>query len=152
MAKTQEIDFLALAKRLPFFKIFSEDEIKQILQFKNHVVHYSKGKVIVRENDIDLSLFVIIRGNVILTKNKKPQMKIATLAEGSVFGEVSFLNPLPRITNVVAATEVTVLKLNGEMFERLSPAIQGKIKDKVINILATRLDNINNTLITYTRR
>jgi CRP-like cAMP-binding protein len=145
-------EFLALAKRLPFFKKFSDDELKEILQYKNHIISYSKGKTIVRQKDIDLSLFVLIRGNVALTKNEKPNVKIVTLPQGSVFGEVSFLNPTPRITNVVADNEVTVLKLDGEIFERLSPIVQGKIKDKVIEMLATRLDNINNTLITYTRR
>lgn len=152
MAEINGEEFLTLAKRLPFFKKFTDDELKEIWQYKNHIISYGKGKTIVRQNDIDLSLFVLIRGNVVLTKNEKPQVKIATLPQGSVFGEVSFLNPYARITNVVADTEVTVLKLDGEIFERLSPVVQGKIKDKVIEMLVNRLDKINNTLITYTRR
>lgn len=100
MAEINGEEFLALARRLPFFKNFLEDDIKQIWQFKNHIISYKKDNIIVRQNDIDLSLFVLIRGNVVLTKNDKPKVKIATLTQGSVFGEVSFLNPTPRITNI----------------------------------------------------
>lgn len=144
-------ELLGYINQSPLFNDFTVEEKKEICKSRNSVVTYRKGQAIVRQGDMDFSLFVIMRGNVCLTKSEKPNFKITVLKEGAVFGEVSFINPRPRATNVIAATDVMVMKLDGELLEKAGSSVQGKIKDKVIEILIKRLDNINNAMITYAR-
>lgn len=144
-------ELLGYINQIPLFNDFTVEEKKEICKSRNSVVTYRKGQAIVRQGDMDFSLFVIMRGDVYLTKSEKPNFKITVLKRGAVFGEVSFINPRPRATNVIAATDVMVMKLDGELLEKAGSSVQGKIKDKVIEILIKRLDNINNAMITYAR-
>ncbi|OGW22180.1 MAG: hypothetical protein A3K09_00595 [Nitrospinae bacterium RIFCSPLOWO2_12_FULL_47_7] len=145
-------ELLGYIEQIPVFSDFTAEEKKELCESKNHLVAYRKGQAIVRQGDMDFSLFIIMRGNVFLTKTEKPDFKITTLKQRSVFGEISFNKPHPRATNVIAETDVTVMKLNGELLEKLSESAQGKIKNKIIEILIKRLDDINNAMITYARQ
>ncbi len=138
-------------QEISFFDGFSPEEIQRISDFKNHILSYKQGQIIVRQNDTDLSLFILLQGSAVITKNEKPQRVLASLTVGSVFGEVSFINPRPRTTSVVAVTKSMVLKIDSEMFETLTPTAQGKIKDRIINMLINRLDGINNAILTNAR-
>ncbi|MBI5428683.1 MAG: cyclic nucleotide-binding domain-containing protein [Nitrospinae bacterium] len=144
-------EVLQWIRTIPFFKEFTEDERRQIADLRTHLRTFHKNQTIVRQDDIDLSLFIILRGEVSLTKNERPHLKIIALKPGALFGEVSFVKPRSRLTNVIAETETIVLKMDGELFESLSQDIQGKIKDKVLQMLIRRLDEMNNALITYVR-
>lgn len=145
-------ELLSQIELSPFFQDFTASVREEFCRNKNHVRYYTKGQTIIRQNDMDFSLYVIIRGRVFLTTNENPNLKINSLDKGSIFGEVSFVNPCPRITNVIAETDVTVIKLDGGALENLSVSAQGNIKDKIIRVLIKRLDEINIGLITYSRQ
>lgn len=144
-------DTLRWIQEVSFFNGFSQEEISRISEFKNHILSYKQGQMIVRQNDTDLSLYILLRGSAVITKNEKPQKVLASLDVGSVFGEVSFINPRPRTTSVIAVSKAMALKIDSEMFETLTPTAQGKIKDRIINMLINRLDNINNAILTNAR-
>lgn len=144
-------ELLGYINQIPLFNDFTAEEKKEICKSRNSVVTYRKGQAIVRQGDMDFSLFVIMRGDVCLTKSEKPNFKITVLKQGAVFGEVSFIKPRPRATNAIADTDVMAMKLDGELLEKAGSSVQGKIKDKVIEMLIKRLDNINNAMITYAR-
>ena len=145
-------EILRYIQQIPAFAHFTEGEKAEVCRLKNLILSYRKGRTIVRQGDLDFSLFIIMRGDVSLTKTENPNLKITILKQGAIFGEVSFIRPRPRATNAVAETEVIAMKLNGEMLEKISTSVQGKIKDKIIQILIKRLDDINNAMITYSRR
>lgn len=151
MSEWDKTEMLEWIQKIPFFANFTQKEKEQLADLKSHVCAYGKNQVIIRQDDIDLSLFVLIRGEVYLTRSERPGVKIATLKSGAIFGEVSFLKPRSRPTNVVAVSEVLVLRMDGETLEKTTPALQGKIKDKIIEMLIFRLEEMNNALITYTR-
>ena len=82
---------------------------------------YGAGDVIVREGDAGSSMFVVVRGEAVVTlaASKEP---IARLRGGDFFGEMSLLTGDPRTATVAAATDCHVIELDAEGFRTLALA------------------------------
>jgi len=73
-----------------------------------------------------------------------PNVEVNRLESGSVFGEMSFLLDIPRTANVVVVSDYAIfLKLDGGMFQNLSPKTLDKVKDQFLKLLARRLEKMN---------
>jgi len=72
---------------------------------------------------------------------------IATLKPGAIFGEISFMNRKARPTNVIAKDKASILRLNGELFSKLKSPTQIKLKDQYIELLVSRIAEVNNSLL-----
>ena len=88
-----------------------------------------------------------IEGEVIVTRNDLPKVIINALAEGALFGEVSFLTQTLRTTNFLTKSRAKVLKLDPTMFEKLRPETREKLKDKFITVLVNRIREMNTSLV-----
>ena len=73
-------------------------------------------------------------------------MTIATLDPGAVCGEISFLGNRPRITNVIADSNVVALKLNSELLLLLPPLLGDKLNNNFKQILINRIENMNKSI------
>lgn len=136
-----------LMERIPFFARFTADELRQLAETDSFIANYPNGDYLVREGGNDSTLFILVRGAVEVTREDAPEVALATLEEGSVFGEISFLTHRPRTANVIARDDVTAFILESHSLERLDPVIQLKIKDQLIAILVQRLEGMNNALL-----
>ncbi|MBF0189196.1 MAG: cyclic nucleotide-binding domain-containing protein, partial [Magnetococcales bacterium] len=65
---------------------------------------------------------------------------LVTLEAGAVIGELAFLTKRPRATNVIAVDDVTIFTISSASMEKLDLSVQMKIKDQLIRILVSRLD------------
>ncbi|KMP12680.1 hypothetical protein UR09_00345 [Candidatus Nitromaritima sp. SCGC AAA799-A02] len=134
---------LALMKKLSFFSIFTDEEREGLVKLKNHIFSFRAGEYIIRQGEFDMSLFVIIKGKVYITKNERPKNKLAQLKAGEVFGEIAFLKKISRSANAIAETDTIAMKIGGQMFDKLDVEIQNKFRARFLDVLITRLDNMN---------
>ncbi|MDP6625449.1 MAG: cyclic nucleotide-binding domain-containing protein [Nitrospinota bacterium] len=139
------MDIYGFIKKIPMFKNCTSKEKKHLAQLSNSLVKHDKGDFIIKqgyESNSPLPLYVIVYGSVFIKKRGviKP---LATLNAGSTFGEMSFLSKNPRTTNVIAAENVMVIKLNDHFFKSIPDKLKDKIKNYLIEILIERLNKMN---------
>jgi len=127
---------------IPMFKRFTENEKKIFAKLEHSLLGFKKDDVIIREGDTFTSLYLLIKGTVLITKNGY-STPIAKLSQGALFGEMSFFTKKPRHSNVIANGNVLVMKLDKAFFKKVSPEIKDKIKNYLIELLINRLDSMN---------
>ncbi|MBT8357021.1 MAG: cyclic nucleotide-binding domain-containing protein [Desulfobacterales bacterium] len=130
---------------IPMFNHFTESEKKMFAKLEHSLLGFKKDDVIIREGDTFTSLYILIKGTIIITK-AEISTPIATLSQGALFGEMSFFTKKPRFSNVIAKDDVLVMKLDKSFFGKVEPEIRDKIKDYLIELLINRLDATNESL------
>ena len=138
---------ISLLNDLAFFERFDDSEKREFDSSENYVIKVDPGVPIVTQGSNDYSLFFLLEGEAIVTKNEFPRLIVATLQPGAIFGEISILSRCPRQENIIAKEEVQALRLNGELFESLSPGAQAKLNQEFIQVLLKRLEINNDSLI-----
>ena len=137
---------LKLIEKIPFFSSFSQDDKILLAESGSCFDTYEKGAVIIKEDSLDSSLLVIIKGSVSVTKNSQPNRVLTVLEQGAVFGEISFLTKRPRSTNVIAEKKTICFVMNSETLDGMGPSLQIQFRDQLIDILIKRLDAMNSIL------
>jgi small-conductance mechanosensitive channel/CRP-like cAMP-binding protein len=79
---------------------------------------YGAGDVMVREGDAGRSMFVVVRGEAVVTLAASPE-PVARFKAGDFFGEMSLLTGAPRTATVTAGTDCQVIELDADGFRSL---------------------------------
>jgi CRP/FNR family transcriptional regulator, cyclic AMP receptor protein len=79
-------------------------------------VEFAPDHVIARQGEIGTGLFVIVEGRVRVVRDGE---ELALLGPGDFFGEMSVIDGLPRVAQVVAIEATRCLALASWEFERL---------------------------------
>jgi CRP/FNR family transcriptional regulator, cyclic AMP receptor protein len=140
-------EILRLINNIPFFESFNSSQRQEFSGLSNQVIEYSDKTAIVEEGQTDMAVFILLKGEAIVTRNDLPKVTINTITMGALFGEVSFLTQTPRSTNIFAKSKAKVLKLDPEMFKKLKPETRDKLKDEFINVLVKRMSEMNTALV-----
>src|SRR2546423_2256666 len=78
---------------------------------------YEAGEVIIQENDVGETAYVINQGQVEVSKELQGQkVHLAYLGAGETFGEMSMIDEKPRSANVTAVTETLVCEIRRDDF------------------------------------
>lgn len=82
---------------------------------------FPKNSKILREGEFGDSMFIIVDGQVSVTKfnHEGKEIFITNLNSGSYFGEVALIDNQPRSANINADDEISVLRLKKSAFEKL---------------------------------
>jgi CRP-like cAMP-binding protein len=78
--------------------------------------YFDRGKVIVREGQTGMRMYVVIKGTVAVSVTKRV---VERLAPGGVFGELALVEQSPRLASVFAETDCEVLPVNRAAFLQL---------------------------------
>lgn len=114
----------------PLFRPFNrQQQMDLVRRFDGHEV--DTGTEIIREGGPGLGLFVVLAGEVEVTKlSPAPtpgapgaEIPLARLRAGDVFGEMSLINNQPTSASVRAARRSTILFLARDYFQRLIQAL-----------------------------
>ena len=108
----------------PLFRPFNhQQQLDLIRRFDGHEV--AAGTLIIREGDAGQGLFVVLAGEVEVSKRQADggELPLARLRAGDVFGEMSLLTNQPTTATVTAARPSTILFLEREYFQRLVQAL-----------------------------
>lgn len=144
MDKKIVLDFI---NSIPFFQDFTPEEKAGIATIQGVFLKFQPREYIIREGEVDAAVFLILKGSVHISKQDLPDITISRLRAGSLFGEISLISDRPRSTNVSSETEVIAMKITREMIDGLTPPLQKKFQDRMIRILAQRLDEMNEKYI-----
>lgn len=133
---------------MPMFEHFSEDEKKEFVQRQYSILKFKNGDDIITEGELSKSLYLLVKGTCLITKTAdNAKIRLSKLSPGEIFGEMSFFSDKPRQSTVTAIDDVLVLKMDDNFFEKINPSIRAKIKEYLIELLISRLDNMNAALM-----
>lgn len=145
---------LELIKDVSFFKDFTHEEKLALTSSGCEVVRYLPHEEIIIEGETDRALYILLRGEVGVTKNdrshepgkKSKKAIVARLSAGSVFGEIALIGNRPRTSGAQVIGEAIVLKMNGDRLAKLDPLLKSKFQAGLIGLLIQRLDDMNNQM------
>jgi CRP-like cAMP-binding protein len=117
--------------RAPLFKNLSRAELVELAKVTEDL-DAAEGKVLAREGDIGQEFFVIVDGEVSVTRDGQ---EVRRLSSGDFFGEIALIWESPRRTaTVTAATPVRFFVLTRQAFRSLvghHPDIEAKVLEEV---------------------
>jgi sulfate permease, SulP family len=112
---------------------------------------FERGKIIFSEGEAGRELFIVTKGHASAYLNQPDgrDIRLATFAPGSVFGELAILDAGPRSASLVADDEVTCYVLSDAQFAVLAkdaPGIAIKLLSGLGRELSKRLRRANRTI------
>ena len=116
---------------IPLFPDLKEQELQSLLGHLQ-VKTFQKGSPICREGEEGDSLFIIGRGEVVVTKQMSggKEAWIRNLREGDFFGEFGFFTDQKRHASVKAVTECEILQISRDELGKIV-----KAHPRVMNVL-----------------
>tara|TARA_R110002072_G_scaffold75257_2_gene177389 strand:+ start:121 stop:537 length:417 start_codon:yes stop_codon:yes gene_type:complete len=121
-------------KGVPIFSDLDGENLAEVASIAEELER-GPGDEIIREGDVDDSLYVIVAGRVSVTKGGRV---LAELAEGEVVGELALLDPAPRGASVRGLSDVVLLRIDASHFFEIMEE-KHEIARAVMRILARRL-------------
>jgi glutaminase len=119
------------------FREFSAAELK-IVQSLLHSRTFKRGQNIISAGDEAREMFFLSRGHVSVLLPGEERHRLATFSPGMSFGEMAFLDGVPRSANIVADTDVECDLLTLENFQALGKT-HAAIKIKLLETLCLNL-------------
>ena len=138
-------------ENISFFEVFSKKVKESFASINNIFIKYISGDYIIREKDHEEAVYILLKGNVVISKNELPDMVLSQLSPGAVFGEISLMDKRPRSTNVSAVGEVVSMKLDKVTIKKLPLLMQNKLHQWFISTLIRRLDDMNEKYLRVSR-
>ncbi len=113
-------------------------QVSQISKAKN----YDNGEIIFKDGDIGDSMFIVLEGEISITKGDK---EIALLEKGASLGEMALLDNENRSANAIAKEDSILLKINQDVFYELMES-NADIMKQIIKLLTGRIRTANTKL------
>jgi CRP-like cAMP-binding protein len=112
-------------KGLPWFTGCTDAQLTQLASLCEHLA-VDADEVILREGRLGRELFVIVEGNVTVTRKGAV---VNTLGPGDYFGELGAIEAAPRNATVTATTALDVLVIGPREFDAIMsiPAIRNAL-------------------------
>jgi CRP-like cAMP-binding protein len=114
-------------RHCPLFRGLSRGDLVQLAKVTEDL-EVEAGKVLAREGEIGQEFFVIVDGEVSVTKDGE---EIRTLGPGDFFGEIALLQDVRRTATVMAKTPLRFFVLTRQGFRSLvshQPQIEEQVR------------------------
>lgn len=136
-------------KNFDFFADFNDVELWEVL----HISEWGKvptGRILIKEGHVGKNFYLIVDGEVYVTKMEK---WLTELKSGDCFGEMAYIDKSQavRSATIVAATPVTLIKIESDALDQASDNLQLKFNRAFLKILARRLAASNTELASLVR-
>ncbi len=120
--------------RAPLFEGLSRNELRELAKVTEDL-EVEEGKVLCREGETAREFFVIVDGEVEVTRDAD---RISSLRGGDFFGEIALLEDIPRTATVTATTPLRFFVLTRQAFWSLIER-QPDVERKILRALAKRV-------------
>jgi hypothetical protein len=135
-------------RRIKALAEMSEDQLLVLLRFLE-VIHVRPFTRVLRKGDPSDALYGVLEGElrscIILHDKECP---VATLAPGSIFGEISLFDKGPHTVDVISNQESIVIKLSGAALENIGK----EAPDTALGLYSGLIKSIAGRVRTLTRR
>jgi CRP/FNR family cyclic AMP-dependent transcriptional regulator len=135
-----------LLSEIELFSELNESELEEVAAHAQ-VRKVSTDTTIFHEGDPADAVFVVVNGRVkvVTTSSDGKEFILTVLGAGQVFGEMGLLEAAPRSASVVTITEVEMMIIKREDFDRLIET-RPTISRKLMAILSRRLRRANSKM------
>ena len=120
-------------KREQVYSVFSGLPRQQNLGFTGELqpINVAAGEIIVRQGAPADKIFIIVKGEVGVEREEPDGTKVEleTLKDGKFFGELAILRDTPREATAKALTDVTLLAMQRDTFQKLVAGSLGATED-----------------------
>jgi len=101
---------------------------------------FKKNDVIIKEGSVSDAAYLIVRGQVAVTKGSHGEYPrtVATLGKGNIFGEMALFDGHPHIATVTAIEDTEVSAMARDQFENLIASMDPVMKG-IVAMLVSRL-------------
>ena len=124
-------------REMKLFKDFTDVELWEILRIGEWQKQPAQT-VLMREDELSDDFYIMIDGNVNVTKNGR---LINIIRNDDCFGEMAYISgkTVPRSATVTASTEATVMKISPQTLAQLSDHCQLHFIQSFLRVMADRL-------------
>jgi HEAT repeat protein len=113
------LERLLLLRDVPLFETLPPDDLKQVAEIARERL-FADGETLCREGEAGDSLFIIVSGNVEVSREAGGNRRaLALRGPGEVVGEMAIIESLPRMATLRARGEVRLLVIEGEAFKAI---------------------------------
>ncbi|MDD5673497.1 MAG: cyclic nucleotide-binding domain-containing protein, partial [Chitinivibrionales bacterium] len=114
---------------------------------------YSPDEIIVKEQDVGDTLYIIKWGTVSIVKHVADAgtIALATLSQGEFFGDMAVFDAEVRSASVVAKSQCLLLRINGDDLKEVI-VDNPRIAIELLRIFVKRLRSANATIETLSRK
>ena len=127
------------------FKTLTQPEISKVSKHLQ-IRKFRKGERVFYEGDLGSALFIVLRGNVQISRISGAKKTIfADLGKGTFFGELALVHDVPRTASAVVTEETMLVCLFRHDFEKIIkhyPLLGNKLLSIINKILAQRLSAV----------
>ena len=126
-----------ILRNLPFFAGFTDTEVWEVAGICRWQ-EKTKGKVLVKEGEASSSLFFIISGQALVSKQG---VEVNRLGNGDCFGEIAYLETARqvRLATVITLTDVKLVEIDESSLLHASSGFQASFAKAFLNLMVTRL-------------
>ncbi|WP_193366818.1 cyclic nucleotide-binding domain-containing protein [Pelagibius marinus] len=136
MSIDQEVEIL---RRIPIFAKIDPPKLK-LMAFASERVTYKPGQTLFKQGERGDAAFIVLHGTAdVLINAANGPLRVASLSENEIIGEIAILCDIPRTATVQAATELTTLRITAELFFRMIMDFP-EMGVEVMRVLAHRLE------------
>jgi len=132
-----------LIKCLDFFRGFPDTDLWEIIR-ASVWLEADTDEVLVHEGGIDDAFFIITAGSVEVSKEG---VFLYNLRAGDCFGEMSYLNKIPRTATVTATGPLSLMKINPTLIEQVSLDCQLRFYKIFLRVLTERLSRTTERVV-----
>ncbi len=120
--------------RVPLFSGLSRKNLTQLAKLTEDL-EVEPGKVLCREGETAREFFVIVEGEVEVTRGGEV---VGTLGPGDFFGEIGLFEHIPRTATVTASSPLRFFVLSRQSFWGMMDQMPG-VERKILRALARRV-------------
>ena len=126
-------------RQFKFFDDFSDAEIWETLNI-SRTLTMGTGKTIIEEGKVGNNLFIITKGEVVVSKNGK---EINRMGKGNCFGEISYLDEIKhmRSSSITATTALELIEIEGKSLRRASDMLQSRFSKALLTLMVAQMRN-----------
>ncbi len=131
-------------RKFKFFEDFTDTEIWEVLDISRPLT-MGTGKTIVEQGKMGNNLFIIAKGEVVVSKNGK---EINRMKAGECFGEIGYLDEIRhmRSSSITATTALELIEIEGKSLRLASDALQSRIAKTLLTHLVAQMRNTDQKL------
>lgn len=133
-----------ILRGLPYFSDLPEELLSDVCEGSEQV-EVGQGTVIIEEGSDSEEMYVIIEGELLVTKRTGDRdVVLARLGPSEVVGEMALIDQAPRTATVAAATRSQLIRIPVAAFEEL--LLDPRVTRRMFKTVTSRLRSIEETL------
>jgi CRP/FNR family transcriptional regulator, cyclic AMP receptor protein len=144
MSYTNKLRLMEILARIPLFKDLQPADRELVLQMPKAFEVCSQGQPLIKEGGYEPFFYIILSGQAQVFHRHH---QIGQLLPSQFVGEVGFICNEPRSATVIAETDMVLMRIDSESFQRLPDRVRSAIKDKIIFGLTQRVAQLSERLI-----